>query len=637
MLQKLRDKTTGWIAFVIVGILVVPFAFFGVTDYFSAPAASWVAKVGDIEISQQQFQQRFEEYRGQMRQMLGERYDAREFERPETRQILLDRMIDEELLRQSAGKSGAVVPATLLRKEIAAMPAFQVDGRFDVERYRLLLAGQNMSPRDFEQRMLRDLEIRMLPQQIEGSAFATAFDIDRYLMLRDQRRDLRYLLIEPATEEEGEVSDADLAAYYEANSQRYLSDETVTIEYVELLGSTLSVTEAADEESLRQRYEEQRNRFVEPEQRLASHILIKTAANADADAQRAAQDRAQALVEQARAEDADFAALAREHSEDPGSRATGGDLGWLEPGITDPAFETALFALQAGAVSDPVKSSDGWHVILLREVRAEKGKSFEDVRAELEREYLETERERRYSELAGEFVDQLYRDPSSLQPAAAKIGVEMKTSAPFGRVGGADPITANPQVIETAFSPSMIGERQVSEPIELDNHHLVALRVVDYTPAEPIALDEIREQVLADYRQNRRAEQAVAEAEALFARWQAGESLDALAAEREVEVSVADDIGRGGVTVDAAIVSRAFELPHPADGQPSRAQVALAGDRHALVEVVAVRPGETKASDTALRNALREQLAQMAAAGEAEAYVEALRQQIPVRVAVERL
>jgi len=637
MLQKLREKTSGWIAIVIIGILVVPFAFFGVTDYFSAPTETWVAKVGKAEISQQEFQRRFEEYRAQMRQMLGDRYDGAMLERPETRQALLDRLVDEELLRQSAISQGAIIPPAALAKEIAAIPAFQVGGKFSADQYRLLLSGQNMSPRDFEQRMLRDLEVRALPEQIENSAFATSADVDGYLALRDQRRDLRFLVLEAPELSTEALQDADVVAFHARSTDRYLSEETVSIEYLLLESAKLEVPTVADDATLQQRYDEAKSRFVEPEQRLASHILIKTAVGADADSQRLAQERAQALVVEARADNVDFAALARENSEDAGSKSAGGDLGWLERGLTDPAFETALFSLEVNAISEPIKSADGWHVILLRERRAEKSKQFADVRDELQREFLETERERRFSDLSGEMVDAIYRDPTSLQMAAKGLGLEVQKIGPFSRLGGADPISSNPKVIETAFSPTVLSERNVSEPVDIGDNRYLALKVVDHQPAVPIPLADIRAQVEAELRQEMRAKQANERAQTLFDRLEAGETLAAIATELSLEVQEAMDLGRTGVAVDAAISTVAFTLQHPGKDAVASSQVTLGGDRHALLQVIAVRPGKPGDTEGEQRAALRDQLAQAFGGAESQAYITALRKQIVVELAPERM
>src|SRR5690606_25567928 len=300
-------------------------------------------------------------------------------------------------------------------------------------------------------------------------------------------------LAPPAADSFDELDDAALEAYYQANRERFMSPERVAIEYVQLSPAVIEVPVEVDEETLRLRYEEQRNRFVEPEARLASHILVSVPPNADADAVQAAREQAAAIAAEARAEAADFAAIAREKSDDLGSKAGGGDLGWIEKGLLDPAFEDALFALEPGAVSDPVKSDEGWHVIQLREVRAEQGQSFEDARATLQEEYLESERERRYSDVAGRLVDLVYRDPTTLAGAAQELGLEVQTLGPFSRAE-AEGIAARPEVLRAAFSEEVLSGN-ASDPIELDDGSMVMIRVTRHEPATPRPLDEVKDDV----------------------------------------------------------------------------------------------------------------------------------------------
>lgn len=387
MLQTLRDKTSGWIAPVILILLIVPFAFFGVENYFTQDVASHVAKVGDKEIGQEEFRARFEEFRNQMRQAMGEGFDSREFESAQNKRRVLDRLIDEELLRQAAERLGVTVSPMQMQKEIAQIPAFQVEGKFDSNQYRLVLASQGMTPRAFEERVRRDILLQALPTQLVATGFVTGDYVSRYLALRDQTRTFAYVELPSAGPESiGEITDADVKTWYDEHPEQYVSAETLGLEYIEIDGSKVDVPVTVDESTLRERYEEQKARFVVAEQRLASHVLIKVAPDADADAVKAAQAKAADLAARARVEGADFAALAKENSEDPGSKNTGGDLGWVEKGIFEPAFETALFAMQPNTVSDPVKTAEGWHVIQLREIKPETGKAFEAVRAELEKE-----------------------------------------------------------------------------------------------------------------------------------------------------------------------------------------------------------------------------------------------------------
>lgn len=637
MLQKLRDKTTGWIAALIVIMLAIPFAFFGIENYFSPNVAAYVAKVGEAEIAPEEFRGRFEEYRRQMRQMLGDRFDGAYFEQPEVKRQLLDSMIEEQLLLQAGERLGVIVPPSQLQKAISSETAFQRDGAFDVTLYRMMLQGANMTPRQFEERVRRDLQVRALPGMLGKSAFVTDAYLHDYVRLRDQRRDLAFVQVDaPAADEIAAPSEAELEAFYQDNASRYLTEEQVAIEYLELDGASIEVPTVADESSLRQRYEEQGFRFMEPEQRLLSHILVTVDPDADADTQRQARERIEAIAARATADGADFAAIARESSEDLGSRGDGGDLGWIEKGMTDEAFEAAAFALQPGQIGEPVLSSDGWHLIQLREVRAEVVKPFDEVRAELEREYLESERERRFSELAGRLVDLVYKDPSTLATAAAELNLQIQRAGPFSR-SNATGIAANPDVQRQAFSEILIGEGTVSDPIEVGPNRVVVIRVAEHQAARPIPLAEVRERVETDLLTQRRAEAAKARAEALLARLSGGESLTAIAAELEVEPTELADAGRFGAAADPALVRRAFELPHPAEGKPSVGLASLAGDRYALVEVRAVRDGDPAATNPAERDAMRQQLAQALSQQELRGLLDSLRQQAQVRVVEERV
>ena len=636
MLQTLREKTTGWVAVLILIVLAVPFAFFGVENYFQQQVPTYVAKVDTVEISQDQFRQRFEEYRNRMRQMLGERYDAREFDTPIVKRQVLESLIDEEVLRQAAEKHGLVVSPATLQKEIAAIDVFHVDGRFSPEQYRQVLSGANMNPRTFESRMARDLVTRALPMGVNASGIVTDAYVDAYLALRDQTRTFDYVVV-PAPSEDavGDIGEDAIVAYYEANPSLYQSQETVSVEYVELDASRLEVAETVDEATLRERYEESKARYVDPEQRLASHILIQTPANADAQAVQAAQSRAADIVAKARMDGADFAELAREYSEDPGSKGTGGDLGWIEKGVTDAAFEDALFSMAQG-VSDPVKGSDGWHVILLREIKEESGKSFEDARVELEKEYLESERERAYSDAAGRLIDAIYRDPSTLDNAASELGLTVQRAGPFPRSGGPG-VFSNPDVQRALFSDSVLVEGLVSDLIEISPGHGIALRVSEHVPAATRPLDEVRAQVTASVRAERQAELGKAALEKALAAIDSLDSLKAYAQENELEVRNAENVGRAGATVDPAIARAAFALPHPAEGGASIGSAHLVGGSNAVIALTAIQAADLSKIDASQRDMLRTQLAQGVASIEAAELVKALRRETKIDVAESRM
>jgi peptidyl-prolyl cis-trans isomerase D len=636
MLQALREKMTGWVALVVIGLMIIPFAFFGVGDYFSARSDNWVAKVGDVEISPDQLRRRVEEFRSQMRNMMGDAFDARYFEQPEVRRQVLDRMIEEEVLLLAGAEMGLEISARRLREEIAAIPAFQVGGVFDQDQYLRLLNAQNMSAPMFQQRMVRDIAVQEIPAQIAVSALVTNDDVDRYLAVMEQTRDFRYVRIAPQPADDSGVDAEEAQAWYSENLDRFMQPEQITIEYVELQESAIDVGTSLDESELRRRYEEQRIRFVEEEQRLVSHILIQVAADADADTQREALQRAQALAERAREEGADFAEIARESSEDVGSRRDGGELGWLEPGMTHASFEEVAFAAEAGVVSDPVLSPDGYHVILVQDIREQRGQSFEEARAQLEAEVLEGERERRFAEVSGELMDLVFRDPTSLVPVAEALALEIQTAGPFGRSGGAG-IAGHPEVQRAAFSDPVLIDGLTSDPIEIELGRVLVLRVREHTPARPRPFEEVQVLVESGMRAEARAKAARERAEGLFAQWDSAEAdLDSIAASIEAEVVDAAGTGRSAVNHDSRLVSQVFRMALPEDGA-QRELVPLSADAYALVELTAVRDGDPALVDAARRQQARETLAGALSSGETRAFIEALKAKTRIRVADERL
>lgn len=636
MLQALRDKTSGWVAVVVIGLLSIPVAFFGIESYFEIRTPTYVAKVGDKEISQDEFRRRFGEYRERMRQQMGEAFNPAMFDQPTFRREFLDRLIDEEVLVQAAERTGAAATAAALRAEIDKIDAFKVDGKFDARQYQLLLSAQNMTVERFEQELRRDLSARKLPGEVGATALVTDDQVDRYLALRDETRDFRYAIVPPSETAPEEPTAEAIQAYYDQNADRYAAPEQVSISYVEIDAAKIDVPAEPDEATLRARYEEQRARFESPEQRLVSHILVAVAADADADAQKLAQEKAAAIAAEVKG-GADFAAIARERSDDVGSRATGGDLGWVEKnGVLQPAFESALFEMGAGDVSQPVKTDEGYHVIQLREIKPATTRTFDEVRAELAEQYRTGERERLYTELSARVIDRIYEDPTALQAAAEAAGLPVQQVGPFSRDGGTG-VAADPRVVEAAFSDTVLVDGAVSEPIEIGPNHIVLVKLDQHKPRANRPLDEVRAEVVASVQREAAAKATTERATQLEQRFTGGESLDAIATEVGTTVNEALATGRNAFNHDAAVVVEAFRMAPPAPDKPSRARVALPAGGYALVELTAITPADPSKADAAARDAARQTLSQGQSFTESRALVEALRAAIEIRVVEERL
>lgn len=636
MLQTLREKTSGWIAFFILGAVTIPFAFFGINDYFSAANETFVAKVDDKEVTPDAYRQRLDRIRSNLRQQQGEAFDSAYLDQPTVKRQVLDQMIDEEVLALAAETSGTQISDARLRDEIGKVAAFHdAGGKFDPNLYRTLLTSQGTSVQQFENDMRRDLSMREIPLQVAQTSLVTDAQIERFVTLSKQTRDIRYALIpeQAATEE---PTDEAIKAYYDGHQSEFMTEEKVALEYVELDAATMSADAEPTEDELRARYEEQKARYVQGEQRLASHILVKVAPNADAEAQKAAQAKAAELSAKARAGE-DFAELAAESSDDIGSKSQGGDLGWLERGVTEPAFETALFALKAaGDVSEPVKTSEGYHVIRLRELKSEEVKPFDAVRDELEREFVEAARERVYTETSAKLIDEVLKNPEALAQAAKSQDVEVRTTALFGRTGGTETIAQNPRVLREAFSEGVLVEGAVSDPIELGPNHIAIIRVTEHQPSVPRPLAEVRDQVVAQLKSEAARARTEALAESLRQKIGSGATLDAVAQELGAEVQTGAGIGRQALNLDPALVAEAFKLARPTD-KPVTAIVDLRPGAHAVVEVVKVVDGDPKAIDAAERERMRQQLLTAAQGTESRGLVDVLRDAADVRVAEDRL
>ena len=298
----------------------------------------WTSK----DISAEEFRKRFDQIRQQQRQTQGEAFNAADFEKIENKRAVLEQQVDDALVALASERAGLVLPDAAVKKAIMGVEAFQVAGKFDPNQYRLLLQTQNMTPAQFEQVVRDDLSRQMLPVQLTTSAIAGDGEVDAFLRLSRQARNLRVLDIPPPTMAATPPTEAEVKNWYDNHAATYRTPEQVAVEYVELDAATLPPAPPADEPTLRARYDSEKSRFGTSEQRLASHILVKVDAKAPPAAVAAALAKARTLAVRARLPGSDFAALARENSDDLGSKAAGGDLGAVEKGVFGAAFDQAF-------------------------------------------------------------------------------------------------------------------------------------------------------------------------------------------------------------------------------------------------------------------------------------------------------
>lgn len=491
MLQAIRDRISGVMAIIVLGLLAIPFAFFGVGNYFQPDLENNVAMVGDIEIAQREFQTSFNSYRNQMRQMLGDNFDEMQYATPLARREHLQDLIDQRLLQQYGVANGMDIPQDRLIERIREIEAFQVAGTFSPEIYNQALAFQGMSPAEFEVGLREDMVTRNLVSALSSTGQPPPGEINTLLTLENQTRNIDYVFVDAAPyRNDMEITNEQIASYYAENQQQFMQPEQVSIEYLDLNPQQNQADIKPDENELRDLYASQKQRFVTEERRRAQHILLTSS---DEQSEDDAEDMIKSLRERI-LEGEDFAELAREYSQDPGSAEQGGDLGWIEPGVMVSAFEEALYALEAGEVSPPVKTGFGWHVIKLNEIDPSVGKSFDQAREELEQEWIEEAIDRQYRNLADEMVNLSFEHPDTLQPIANALGLEVQQSALFSRENGTG-IAANAEVRDAAFSDLLLLERSNSDPIELSDQRMVIARIDEHIEATPRPLDDVRDEI----------------------------------------------------------------------------------------------------------------------------------------------
>lgn len=631
MLNAIREKTSGWIAGAIIAILILPFALYGIGEYTGGVSVdNNLAVVGEAKVTPSEFDRELAQERSRMEQMFGAQFDPQMINNPEAKRALLDRMVDRLLREEQANNAGVAVSADQLRKSIQEMEVFQVDGKFNLPQYQAILQANGMTIQSFETLMRRDLKVNALGSSLGASSFATTAAATQYVLIREEKRDFRFIRLELADAGDmTEPTEAEIEAAYNASKADYMTPEQVDLEYVELLESSLQVPDVT-EDLLKERYSANESKYVVPEQRRAAHILLEVPAGADADAQKAVQASAQSLVEQLRG-GADFAELAKANSKDIGSADQGGELGFIEKGATEPAFEAALFALAEGAISDPVYTDQGFHVIKLLELKAEERKTFEDARAELEAEYRGNEANRLFNDKAGQLVDSINKDPLSLSTAIRELGLEAKRTGMISAIGGPG-IASNPTVLKDAFSDPVKNRGQNSELITLAPGHVAVIRVAEIKAPEQQPLAEVAEAVKAKLLQSSKTTALKAKADALLERLKAGETLDAIA----TELDKTPEVGAGTTRVSGfptQILAVTFSGKLGADNAPMPFLTDLGTpEQLALGELTAINPVTPADVDPKQIEAAAEQLAQERSVAEGQAVLKSLRESSKVNI-----
>ncbi|MES9872647.1 MAG: SurA N-terminal domain-containing protein [Candidatus Sedimenticola sp. 6PFRAG7] len=596
MLQTIRERAQGVIAWIIVILISVPFALWGIQEYLGVGTENIIATVNDQEITEREFDTGFREFKQNLRERMGKNYRPELIDDETLRKEVLEAMIRNTLVLQASNSLGLRAGDDAVRETIRSIAAFQVGGVFNQEAYERAVRTQGLTTSAFFERVRQSIVSEQLNKAISGSEFATSAEIADLVRLQQQQRELGFITVPVAPYlEQVSVTEEEVRSHYDSNQAAYMAPERVKVEYLELDLDGIADALSVDEEMLEGYYEQHKTEYVSLEQRRASHILFAVEEGADDAVAAEAESAAKAALDRINAGE-DFAAVAKELSQDPGSADMGGDLDYFEKGIMATAFDEAVFSMTAGAVSEPVKTEFGFHIIKLTDVRAPKGKTFDESREDIRKAYLRSEAERLFYEYAERLSDHAYEDPGSLEPAADALKIAVQQSDWITRSGGQG-VFASSKVIGAAFSEDVLLEGNNSEAVELSPEHIVVLRVKDHEESTVKAFDQVQSDIERQLKADKASTKAREKGRELLAALRSGSDLSQLADQEGLTVVKKGFMERGTGGVAAPILRQLFDMPRPAAGGSTYADTELANGDVAIVALTGVKDGEQSQID----------------------------------------
>ncbi|MGB0733477.1 MAG: SurA N-terminal domain-containing protein [Pontibacterium sp.] len=600
MLQTIRENSQGIVAKIIVGLIAVTFALFGVESLVSLTSGSNApAEVNGEEISEYSLLESVAAQKRQILSQMGQNVDPSLLDDSLIAGMVLDRLIEEEVLRQQAVNRGMTFSTNMIDQLIVNTPAFQVDGAFNADQFRGTLRGSGLTPLTY--RALIEKE-KLVEQQRYGlilSSFLTDADVDQLIALDRQTRSFEYFVISREEAEKGvEVTEEEIVARYNENQADYTSEEQVVLEYVELnqlaLEDEVNVTEA----DLQSAYASLKASFEGEELRQAAHIMVAITDDQPADE---ALEKAKAFKARIDAGEA-FADVAKD-SDDTFSAELGGDLGLNPKGSLDPAFDEVLFEMEVGQISEPVETDFGFHIITLTGIESSEVPTLEEVKAELTAEIKTDKAQALFVEQSTTLADISFSAGDLAEPAEA-LGLEIRTTPAATRLGSVDYVTSNPRVMEAAFSDEVLKEGLNSTVFEISPTQAVVVRVKEHLPSRPQDLAEVKDQIIAALTAEKTEVDLDASANEAVEALRKGQSMAITA--RVAPVTALTDATRTQEGAPREVMFNVFKMPHPQADGISVSETALANGDRAVVVLRNVTNGTTEG----LSNEERMQVAQ---------------------------
>lgn len=525
MLESLRKHTQGWMAKVILALITIPFALFGIDSYLNqAGGQVAVAKVDGQKISLQEYSNAVENARNYM-QSQGQKVDSALLESPAFKQSVLNGIITRRVVERAMAEYRFEISDEQLSQHILGMPEFQANGKFSEETYNQLLSQNKLTPAKFEQGVRKDLAVQQVRDGLANLVFMPKKVAEQSLMSEFEQREVTVFDIKAADfMTQVEIKPEQVQAYYNQHKSKFIAPAKVKIQFALLSAAGLMGQVAVSDAEVKQYYDENAAKFQGNEQRQASHILIGVNANATPEEKAAAKQKAEMILQQAKANPKSFEKLAIENSQDTGSAAKGGDLGSFGRGAMVKPFEEAAFSMKVGEISNLVESEFGYHIIKLTGVSGESS-DFDAVKTNIKAELIFQKAQAKYAELADDFGNTVYEQSGSLDPVAKKFSVQVQTSPDMTR----DEIIKffkSERFASMIFSDEVLKEKRNTEAVEVSANNLVAGRVVAYTPEAPRSFDEVKGGIEALLKSEAASKLAKQKGEAVLADLKAGKAVD---------------------------------------------------------------------------------------------------------------
>ncbi len=613
MLQTIRNNSQGFLAKIFVGFIVFIFAIFGLDSLVTYVNTESSVSVNGVDIDEVAIESEAQRITQDLLSSLGAQIDISSIDTTQFREQAINNLVERELLIQTALENGMIISSAALDRDIASTPDFQVDGVFSNERAQALLASFGLTPASYRASLQQQGLLNQMLTAYSTSSFATPRELEILARINEEKRNFRYVAISGATlAQTEEATEEEISQYYEANSALFMQGERVSLEYLELNKNDLLAEINVTEEQIQTQYDIEVSSLQAQTERRASHILLQATANEIEDA------TASAATIKTRLDAGDsFDDLAAEFSDDSGSAAFGGDVGYTTGETFAEEFELALSKLTLNEVSDPVRTQFGIHLIKLTEITENEVPSLEESRDRIVRELQDQTVDELYITRAEE-LNNLSFESIDLQEPADILNLDIQTTELFDSAGGIG-VAAETALINAAFG-SDVREGLNSELITLDDSRSVVIRLLEYREPELKTLAEVRSEIESTIMMQKGEEQAVSLGETFLNNLNSDQNIDALLAVQGLEWDGGQNLSRTSSGLDPEIMQIIFSLSKT-DEQPVYEGQQLSSGDYVILELQAVIPGSLDEMTEENQLALQNYLMQMGATSDFSAYM----------------